>query len=111
MKANRFSVCFQKSEMNATQSFKIYEILQKHFKDDADAKAVVSEIEQAIENKLAEKKDVLATKEDMNRIDLRITGLEVLFERRFNNLIMWLVGTALVTVGLIFTVIKLFVVT
>ena len=89
--------------MNATQSFRIYEILQKHFKDDADAKAVVSEIEQVIENKIAEKKDVLATKEDIAR-------LESLFERRFNNQIMWLVGTALVTVGLIFTVIKLFVV-
>lgn len=89
--------------MNATQSFRIYEILQKHFKDDADAKAVVSEIEQVIENKIAEKKDVLATKEDIAR-------LESLFERRFNNQIMWLVATALVTVGLIFTVIKLFVV-
>ena len=96
--------------MNATQSFKIYEILQKHFKDDADAKAVVAEIEQVIESKIAEKKDVLATKEDISRLDLRITGLEVLFEKRFNNLVMWLVGTALVTVGLIFTVIKLFIV-
>lgn len=89
--------------MNATQSFKIYEILQRHFNNDADAKAVVAEIELIIENKIAEKKDVLATKEDIAR-------LEILFERRFNNLIMWLVGTALVTVGLIFTVIKLFVV-
>lgn len=96
--------------MNATQSFKIYEILQKHFKDDADAKAVVAEIEQVIEDKIASKKDILATKDDIARLDLRISGLEVLFEKRFNNLIMWLVGTALVTVGLIFTVIKLFVI-
>ncbi len=96
--------------MNSTQSFRIYEILQKHFKDDADAKAVVSEIEQIIENKIAEKKDVLATKDDIAKLDIKFGSLEVLFERRFNNLIMWLVGTALVTVGLIFTVIKLFVV-
>jgi len=103
--------------MNATQSFKIYEILQKHFNNDADAKSVVAEIEQAVENKFIEKQDVLATKadvmnvkEEITRIDLRISGLEVLFEKRFNNLVMWLVGTALVTVGLIFTVIKLFIV-
>jgi hypothetical protein len=89
--------------MNATQSFKIYEILQKHFKNDADAKALVAEIEEVIEGKIAAKKDVLATKEDISR-------LEVLFEKRFNSLVMWLVGTALVTVGLIFTVIKLFIV-
>ena len=36
--------------------------------------------------------------------------MEGLFERRFNNLIMWLVGTQLVTVGLILTVLKLFVI-
>ena len=50
--------------MNATRSFKIYEILQRHFKDDNDAKALVAEIEQVIENKITEKKDILATKED-----------------------------------------------
>ena len=103
--------------MNVTQSFKIYEILQRHFNNDADAKAVVAEIEQVIENKIAEKKDVLATKEDIGRLEKNILAikedvlrLESHFERRFNNLIMWLVGTALVTVGLIFTVIKLFIV-
>lgn len=88
--------------MNATQSFRIYEILQKHFKDDADAKAVVAEIEQVIENKIAEKKDVLATKEDIAR-------LESLFERRFNNLIMWSIGIGLGVVGLILTIFKLFI--
>ncbi len=89
--------------MNATQSFRIYEILQRHFKDDNDAKALVAEIEQVIENKITERKGILATKEDVARI-------EGLFERLFNNLIMWLVGTALVTVGLILTVLKLFVI-
>lgn len=96
--------------MNATQSFRIYEILQKHFNNDADAKAIVEEIEQIVDTKISDKKDVLATKEDIARLDIKMSSLETLFERRFNNLIMWLVGTALVTVGLIFTVIKLFVV-
>lgn len=96
--------------MNTTQSFKIYEILQKHSQNDADAKAVVSEIEQVIENKLADKKDVLATKEDIARLDLRITALEVLLEKRFNHLTTWVVGTMLACFGLMITVIKLFVV-
>lgn len=95
--------------MNATQSFRIFEILQKHFGNEADAKAIVSEIEQVVDNRINERKEVLATKEDISRVDLRITALEVLFERRFNNLIMWIVGTALVSIGLIFTVLKLFI--
>ena len=36
--------------MTATQSFKIYEILHRHFKNDADAKVVVQEIETIIDN-------------------------------------------------------------
>jgi len=89
--------------MNATQSFKIYEMLQKHGKNDADAKSLVAEIEQIIENKIADKKNILATKEDIAQLELKI-------ESRFNSVIMWLVGTGIGIVGLIFTIIKLFVV-
>ncbi len=39
--------------------------MQKHFNNDADAKALVAEIKQIIENKIADKKDILATKEDI----------------------------------------------
>ncbi len=38
--------------MTATQSFKIYEVLQRHFKNNDDAKIVVQEIEEIIEAKL-----------------------------------------------------------
>ena len=54
--------------MTATQSLKIYEILNKHFKSSDDAKAVVGEIEQVIEEKINSKKDIFLTKED--KIDL-----------------------------------------
>ena len=37
--------------MTATQSFKIYEVLQRHFKNNDDAKIVVQEIEQIVETK------------------------------------------------------------
>lgn len=96
--------------MNATQSFKIYEILQKHFQNDADAKALVAEIEQVIESKIEAKKDVLATKEDVLALKEDVSRLEIKLESRFNTLIMWMVGTGVGIVGLIFTIIKLFVV-
>jgi len=54
--------------MTASQSFKIYEILQKHFQNSEDAKSVVQEIEQIVEEKIAAKKDIFLTKDD--KIDL-----------------------------------------
>ncbi len=51
--------------MTSAQSFKIYEILQKHFNNADDAKIIVQEIEQIVENKVEAKKDVLSTKEDL----------------------------------------------
>lgn len=48
--------------MTASQSFKIYEILQKHFQNPEDAKTVVQEIEQIVEEKIATKKDDLFDK-------------------------------------------------
>lgn len=38
--------------MTTTQSFKIYEVLQRHFKNNDDAKVIVQEIEQIILNKI-----------------------------------------------------------
>ena len=37
--------------MTATQSFKTYDILHRHFKNDADAKVVIEENETIIDNK------------------------------------------------------------
>jgi hypothetical protein len=42
--------------MTAAQSFRIYEILGKHFSSMEDAKIVVTEIEQIIETKIDSKK-------------------------------------------------------
>jgi hypothetical protein len=38
--------------MTATQSLKIYEILVRHFKDESDARIVVGEIKQIVEEKV-----------------------------------------------------------
>jgi len=54
--------------MTATQSLKIYETLNKHFKNPEDAKIVVEQIEEIVENKVEAKKDILSTKEDILNI-------------------------------------------
>ncbi len=59
--------------MTASQSLKIYETLNKHFNNSEDAKLVVEQIEQIVEEKINEKKDILLTKDDkielLGRID------------------------------------------
>jgi hypothetical protein len=77
--------------MTASQSFKIYEILQKHFQNTEDAKRVVEEIEQIVENKIEAKKDILTTKED-----LLITKQDLIdrIHRAKIETIIWIVGVS-----------------
>jgi hypothetical protein len=94
--------------MTTTQSFRIYEILQRHFKNNDDAKIVVQEIEQIIEAKLENKSTVLSTKSDLSLFKEDFYKFQVNVEKRFNSLILWVVGTGIAVVGLIFSMIKLF---
>jgi hypothetical protein len=55
--------------ITATQSFEIYEILSRNFKSEQDAKALVKEIENVIENRFQAERDRLATKEDIARLE------------------------------------------
>lgn len=75
--------------MTSTQSFKIYEILQKHFNNSDDAKILVQEIEQIVENKLESKKDVLSTKEDLLNTKLDLSDR---INRAKMETIIWIVG-------------------
>jgi hypothetical protein len=63
--------------MTAAQSLKIYEILGKHFNNAEDARIVVTEIEQIIETKITDYKDVLATKEDIVKLETKIAETKV----------------------------------
>jgi len=89
--------------MTTTQSFKIYEVLQRHFKNNDDAKVVVQEIEQIIEIKVENKITILTTKEDLLKFQVDV-------EKRFNSMILWVVGTGIGVVGLILSIIKLFII-
>ena len=94
--------------MTTTQSFKIYEILQRHFKNNDDAKIVVQEIEQIIEAKVDNKVNVLATREDISLLKQDLLKFQIDVEKRFNNNIIWIVSTGIGVVGLILSIVKIF---
>jgi len=93
--------------MTAAQSFKIYEVLGKHFHNAEDARVVVTEIEQIIETKISDKKDILATKEDIGLLRQDFLKLQIDMEKRFNQLTIWIVGTSIALAGLIIAITRL----
>jgi hypothetical protein len=94
--------------MTATQTLKLYEILHKHFKNDADAKVVVQEIEVLIDNKFEKEKNLLSTKEDISLLRQDFLKAQLEIEKRLNNIIIWIVASALASAGILLTIIKLF---
>ena len=94
--------------MTTTQSFRIYEVLQRHFKNSDDAKIVVQEIEQIIETKKENKANILATKGDIALLKEDLLKFQIDVEKRFYNSILWIVGTGVAVVGLMFSIIKIF---
>ena len=51
--------------ITASQSFKIYQRLFKHFKSEEDSQALVQEIENVIDNRFEKEQEHLSTKEDI----------------------------------------------
>jgi hypothetical protein len=80
-----FTIFEKRICMTASQSLKIYEVLQKHFKNDAEAKIVIEQIEEIVEKKVDSKKDILLTKED--KIDL----IDRINKSKLETII-WIVG-------------------
>ena len=93
--------------MTATQSLKIYEILHRHFKSDADAKSVVEEIEIIIDNKFEKEKNLLATKEDIFRLEKLILQNQAEIEKRFTTTIVTIISIISAVVGIAVAIIKL----
>ena len=58
--------------LTANQSLNLYHVLLKHFKNEADAKLVVTEIENTIDNKFVSANDKLASKSDIFEIKTEI---------------------------------------
>ncbi len=70
----------------------------------------MQEIEQIIEAKVDSKKEILATKENISMLKEGLLRFQVDVEKRFNSIILSVVSTGIATVGLIFTIIKLFII-
>ena len=85
--------------ITATQTFKIFELLNKHFKNEQDAKSLVAEIENVIENRFQSEKDRLATKEDLLKLENKM-------ELAFKDQLKWIIILMLGFASLIITSIK-----
>jgi len=109
--------------MTATQSLKIYEVQQRHFKNDADAKIVVQEIEQILENKFEDKKNDFSSKTEVeflrrdidafrselsSKIESSALRTESNLKTEINKLIIWIVATMFGSAALFITLAKVF---
>lgn len=81
--------------VTASHTLKMYELLNKHFKNTEDAKVLVASIEDIVENKFNTEKDQLATKLDLALVkeDLKndIGRLETRVEQGFKDQLKWLI--------------------
>ena len=83
--------------MTATQSLNLYNLSLRYFKNEADAKAFVEEIEVVVDNKFDNQKEILATKNDIADVKIEIAQSK-------NDMIKWFVAffvtQALMIIGL-----------
>ena len=78
---------------------KLYELLKNKI-GEREAEAFIQILESKVETKLEEKTSVFATKEDIAKLEIKISESKV-------DIIKWMVGTAIAIVGLIIAFIKL----
>lgn len=85
--------------VTASQAVKMYELLNKHFKNNEDARAVVASIEDIIDSKFNNEKDRLATKQD-------IAALETRIEQGFKDHMKWTIVLMLGFASLLIAIMK-----
>jgi hypothetical protein len=88
--------------VTASQTLKMYELLNKHFKNSEDAKVLVAGIEEVIDGKFEAERDRLATKSDLflaksdlhnavNEVRKEINRVETRMEQGFKDQLKWLI--------------------
>jgi len=75
--------------VTASQTLKMYELLNKHFKNTEDAKVLVAGIEEIIDEKFNNEKDRLATKEDILCLKRDMASIETRVEQGFKDQLKW----------------------
>ncbi|MDP3260083.1 MAG: hypothetical protein Q8M34_05805 [Thermodesulfovibrionales bacterium] len=95
----------------SVDTLKIYEILSANLPE-AQAKTVAKAIDEAIEADTERKKEILATKEDISRLEKEIARLEIKIESTKAEIIKWMfifwLSQIGVTTGIIFAMLKLY---
>lgn len=84
--------------VTASQAVKMYELLNKHFRNTEDAKAVVAGIEEIIDEKFNNDKDRLATKLDILKLETRM-------EQGFKDQLKWIIVMMMGLASLMVTII------
>lgn len=78
--------------ITTTKTFRLFDVLERHFKNKEDVKSVITEIENIIEERFHMEKDRIATKEDLANTK--------------NDIIKWVFGVfvalAIIIIGLYF---------
>jgi hypothetical protein len=97
--------------MTFDQTFRIYEIFNFYFKNEADAKALTSEIEGLVNGRITSEKVELATKRDIaevkGEIKEEIKQLEIKMEQGFKDILKWMIALLVGFGSLILTFAKI----
>ena len=93
--------------VTASQAVKMYELLNKHFKNNEDAKTMVASIEDIVDNKFNSEKDRLCTRNDMFSLKEDIARLETRLEQGFKDQLKWLIVLMVGLSSLMVAIIKL----
>lgn len=93
--------------MSTAQTLEIYKILQKYFKNEEDATRVVADLQHVIDNKFEEKKNELATKDDIYLVRQEISASKIELSNKLNDFFKWTIACMIGLAGVIIAVIKL----
>lgn len=93
--------------MSVVHTFKLYEIVNKYFRNDEDSKNFVSEVDNFISFRLEADNNDLATKEDINRLETEVSKLEVKMGEGFKDILKWIIALMVGFASLIITCMKI----
>jgi hypothetical protein len=88
-----------KQKKMIVSEIKLYELLKAKI-GEKEAEAFVQILETKVDQKFEDAKQTLVIKEDLLKLQLEI-------EKRFNQLIIWVVGTGIAVAGLVLAIVKL----
>ncbi|MBE7178816.1 MAG: hypothetical protein INR69_20615 [Mucilaginibacter polytrichastri] len=71
--------------MTATQTVRIFEVLNKHFKNADDARTAVEQIEMIVEKKVDKHRENLTTKDDLHLLEKKISGDSAALEKKISG--------------------------